>query len=99
MFYSPFLFIYSIFKQFLKIYNCNRESDYQDGFQPDIYMNELHYPLVELGNLNEPLLNQAISLIINKNILKSYQVEKSVKIIHYSLMKYEKYQLPFQQQN
>ncbi|MGL5016439.1 MAG: S41 family peptidase [Bacteroidales bacterium] len=50
----------------VKIYNSKRESNYRDGFTPDIYIDELNetnltIPLGELGDYNsEPLLRAAL---------------------------------------
>ena len=75
----------------VKIYNCKGESDYKNGFIPDIIINELNYPLIELGNLNEPILYQAISLITNKDVSQSISYKKQEKKIHLNLkLNYER---------
>lgn len=61
----------------LKLYNANGKSDYADGFVPDHEVNEFNYPLIDLGNQNEPLLNKAISIIQGKN--SQYNVLKHNK--------------------
>jgi C-terminal processing protease CtpA/Prc len=67
-----------------KISNCNGESDYDHGFIPDIYINELNYPLVKLGDIREPLFSQAILSITGDKGLKSTQKENEVNPFYYS---------------
>ncbi|GHT61457.1 hypothetical protein FACS189451_03530 [Bacteroidia bacterium] len=61
----------------------NGESDYNHGFIPDIYINELNFPLIDLGNIQEPLLSEAISFIKGENKFKSIK-EKNKYSIFYS---------------
>ncbi len=42
------------------IYNKDREADYEGGFHPDVAIDEFKSDLVEFGDLNDPLLGQAI---------------------------------------
>ncbi len=51
----------------VKFYNSLGNSDFSAGFSPQAEnaIHEFDYPLVELGNLQEPLLNQAMQLITN----------------------------------
>ena len=42
------------------IYNKDREADYEDGFHPDIAIDEFKSDLAEFGDLKDPLLGQAI---------------------------------------
>lgn len=63
----------------LKLYNAKHESNYAHGFEPDISINELNYKLIPLGDINEPLLRKAISVITNKTdqtILKSQKISQ-----------------------
>lgn len=68
----------------LKISNCNGESDYDHGFMPDTYINELNYPLIELGDIQEPLFNLAILSITGGKRLKSIQKENEINPFYYS---------------
>lgn len=56
-------FLWAIQPIILKIYNSKGESNYSMGFTPDIPLNEFLFPMKELGDTEEPLLNKAISLI------------------------------------
>jgi C-terminal processing protease CtpA/Prc len=51
----------------LKILNAEYKSDYDNGFNPDYSFNEFSTSLIELGNLDEPLLSMAISIMNGKN--------------------------------
>lgn len=42
------------------IYNKDREADYEDGLHPDVAIDEFKSDLAEFGDLNDPLLGQAI---------------------------------------
>ena len=42
------------------IYNKDREADYEDGFHPDVAIDEFKSDLAEFGDLKDPLLGQAI---------------------------------------
>lgn len=42
------------------IYNKDREADYEGGFHPDVAIDEFKSDLAEFGDLNDPLLGQAI---------------------------------------
>lgn len=67
----------------VKYLNSLGYSDYTSGFSPnpDNFINEFNYELVELGNTNDPLLNRAIELITgNRNLL-----EKPIKTTKYTL--------------
>jgi C-terminal processing protease CtpA/Prc len=68
----------------LKILNANGESDYNHGFISDIYINELNYTLIDLGDMQEPLLAQAISSIINSNNRLKSVKENEINIFYYS---------------
>lgn len=46
------------------IYNKDREADYENGIPPDVAVNEFKSDLVEFGDLNDPLLGQAVYEII-----------------------------------
>lgn len=54
-----------------RIYNKDCEADYEDGFVPDIRLNEFEWNLTELGDTNDPLLARAISEITGQSGLKS----------------------------
>ncbi len=43
-----------------RIYNRDLEADYEDGFLPDVAINEFASDLVEFGDLGDPLLGQAV---------------------------------------
>ena len=49
-----------------KILNAQNKSDYDDGFNPNYPISEFSYPLVELGNLEEPLLKFTTLIILGK---------------------------------
>lgn len=78
-------FTWAIQPIILKMYNSKGESDYTHGFVPDIFINEFNYPLKELGNTDETLLNKAILSITGKSSLKSYSIEKETPIVYNSL--------------
>lgn len=46
-----------------KIFNGNGKSDYDDGFAPNVKVNEFQLPMRELGDVDERLLAAAIALI------------------------------------
>lgn len=66
-----------------KIYNKNKESDYSNGFTPDIVLDEFDYLTVanvgwkELGDKNEVLLNAAIADITGTTTAKSAVLRSS----------------------
>jgi C-terminal processing protease CtpA/Prc len=60
----------------LKMLNADHKSDYDNGFIPDYDINEFLFPLVELGCLDEPLLNFTIS-IINSRKMSIFSPQKS----------------------
>lgn len=68
---------YAIMPIVLKSYNSNYESDYDNGFVPDYQINEFAYPLYELGDKQETILNYILSSILmvypenKKNTTKS----------------------------
>lgn len=67
----------------VKYFNSVGYSDYTSGFSPnpDNFINEFNYELVELGNTKDPLLNKAIELITgNRNLL-----EKPIETTKYTL--------------
>lgn len=43
-----------------RIYNSNNEADYEDGIVPNIHIDEFSSNLVEFGELDDPLLGEAI---------------------------------------
>lgn len=46
-----------------RIYNANHEANYANGFAPNVAINEFAQPLLDLGEVNEPLLSEAIAEI------------------------------------
>ncbi|MFD2034543.1 S41 family peptidase [Belliella marina] len=58
---------YGLLPIITKSFNSLDQSDYGNGFIPDIEMNELDFlPFRNLGDINEPLLNSAIEKILNR---------------------------------
>lgn len=54
-----------------RIYNKDGKAEYEDGFVPDIYLNEFEWDLAEFGETDDPLLARAISEITGQSVLKS----------------------------
>lgn len=54
---------YGILPIVLMIFNSEGSSDYGDGFPPNFAVNEYQFPLKALGDLEEPLLAQAVAHI------------------------------------
>lgn len=46
-----------------KIFNSQGKSDYGDGFEPNVEVNEFEWPMHELGDIDEKLLAAAIATI------------------------------------
>jgi C-terminal processing protease CtpA/Prc len=70
----------------LKILNSRYKSDYDNGFNPNYNFNEFSSPLMELGSLEEPLLNIAISIINNSSKSKGY-TRHLISSIEYNSLK------------
>ena len=68
---------YSIMPIVLKTYDSNYESDYDNGFIPDYQINEFAYPLCELGDEKEPLLNYILSSVLTVYPLNKINTTKS----------------------
>ncbi|MGJ1366823.1 S41 family peptidase [Sphingobacterium spiritivorum] len=49
-----------------KLYNANSEGDYPSGLVPDVTRNELSEALVPLGDPNDPLIREALTMINEK---------------------------------
>lgn len=58
-----------------KIYNSEGFSEYGDGFEPDIFVNELELPMRQLGDIEEKLLASALAIIKNKGNIVSRRQE------------------------
>jgi carboxyl-terminal processing protease len=58
---------YGILPIVLRIYNSQGESDYQNGFEPDFPVRDYQFPLKALGDVEEPLLAQALAHITGSN--------------------------------
>jgi carboxyl-terminal processing protease len=58
---------YGILPIVLRIYNSQGESDFQNGFEPDFAVKDYQFPLKALGNVEEPLLAQALAHITGSN--------------------------------
>lgn len=52
---------YGILPITFQIENVLGQSDYAEGFVPNILVNDLELPLLELGDINEPLLSNALA--------------------------------------
>lgn len=52
-----------------RVYNKDGEADYENGFSPDVAVNEFESELAELGDLNDPLLRQAVYEITGQSTL------------------------------
>lgn len=52
-------------------YNKDHKADYDDGFVPDILIDELDYDLADFGDMHDPLLSLAVSAITGRSDLKS----------------------------
>ncbi|WP_165155866.1 S41 family peptidase [Parabacteroides sp. ZJ-118] len=50
-----------------RIYNKNREADYEEGFPPDVAIDEFRWDLVPFGDLGDPLLGQALYEITGRS--------------------------------
>lgn len=46
-----------------RVYNSKGEANYENGFVPDVYLNEFQWALVDLGQTDDLLLKEAISEI------------------------------------
>ncbi|MCH7415527.1 S41 family peptidase [Belliella sp. R4-6] len=58
---------YGLLPIITKSFNSLDQSDYGNGFSPDFNINELDFiNLVDLGNLNEPLLKATMDRILNR---------------------------------
>lgn len=67
------------------VYNCNGESDYEDGITPDYVYNELtnYYPLGEIGDPDsDALLGYAIQWIQNGSLETTSASVKQLKSVH-----------------
>lgn len=53
-----------------QIYNSQGASDYSKGFLPDYEVNDYQLPMLQLGDVQEPLLANALSLITGVNARK-----------------------------
>lgn len=49
----------------MKIFNCVDSSDFDNGFIPDYYINEINFPMKEFGAVDEPLMGKALEVITN----------------------------------
>ncbi|NMM47475.1 S41 family peptidase [Marinigracilibium pacificum] len=47
-----------------KIFNSNNKSDYDQGFTPDVEVNEFSYRFEQFGDLDDPLLATAVNQIV-----------------------------------
>lgn len=66
------------------IYNKDRKADYEDGFRPDVAIDEFKSDLVEFGDLNDPLLGQAIYEITGQSSLLRSAAPKDNREIRYN---------------
>jgi len=66
------------------IYNKDREADYEDGFHPDVAIDEFKSDLAEFGDLNDPLLGQAIYEITGQSPLLRSAAPKDNREIRYN---------------
>lgn len=64
---------YGILPIVFQVYNSAGESDYGDGFIPDILVEDLQFPLLPLGDVNEPLLSMALANIDGKTTGRIYE--------------------------
>lgn len=73
----------------LRIYNKEEEADYDDGFEPDIYLDELKFgqPMYELGEPEELLLSTAIQDMTGggRSVSKSSLQDNRTQLIYQSL--------------
>ena len=66
------------------IYNKDREADYEDGFHPDIAIDEFKSDLAEFGDLKDPLLGQAIYEITGQSPLLRSATPRGNREIQYN---------------
>ena len=66
------------------IYNKDREADYEDGFHPDVAIDEFKSDLAEFGDLNDPLLGQAIYEITGQSPLLRSATPRGNREIQYN---------------
>lgn len=82
-------FNFAIMPAYTYIYNAKGESNYgtKDGIIPNYRVEDYYIPYFPLGNINEPLLNKALSLIINKpvgdDLLKGWPVSTYIDGFHH----------------
>ena len=66
-------------------YNRDHEADYEDGIVPDVEINEFQSDLVELGDLEDPLLGQAMREITGERVgLRAASEPVSIELRHRS---------------
>lgn len=65
------------------IYNKDREADYEGGFLPDVAVNEFQSDLAAFGDLNDPLLGQALYEITGQSSLLRSATPKEEREIRY----------------
>lgn len=63
-------------------YNALHKADYEDGFKPDIKVNEYAYEFAEFGDFRDPLLGKAIEEITGQPALRSASLPLNIEI-HY----------------
>ena len=66
------------------IYNKDREADYEDGFHPDVAIDEFKSDLAEFGDLKDPLLGQAIYEITGQSPLLRSATPRGNREIQYN---------------
>lgn len=66
------------------IYNKDREADYEGGFHPDVAIDEFKSDLAEFGNLNDPLLRQAIYEITGQPLFLRSATPRDSREIQYN---------------
>ena len=82
----------------LKMLNAHNQADYDNGFSPHHQFNEFSSPLVELGSLEEPLLNLSISIISHKHLInlqkKKASINSLISLIEYNSIDKQVQSLP-----
>ena len=65
-------------------YNKDHKADYDDGFVPDVLVDELDYDLADFGDMHDPLLSLAVFAITGRSDLKSSRTKAMPVPVVYS---------------
>lgn len=73
--------LYGILPIVLKIYNSEGKSDYGNGFEPNVQVDDLQLPMKALGDVEEPLLAEALGLITGSGARIAPPVESKYQVV------------------